>query len=444
MSENSHRSTTPKRMAHYLTPVNSFVEEHPFGLSRCIASRRVVRTQRSVGPFFPLLFAILLSGCEGGVKKPLSNPVPVSVVTAQATDVPVGGEWVGTLDGNVNAQIQPQVSGYLVKQLYREGTIVRQGQVLFQIDPRPFQALVEQAEGQVGQAQGNLGQAQADLALAKINVKRDAPLADEHAIAQSQLDNEIQKLAQEEADVRTAEAAVAAARANLASARLNLGFTEVRSLITGVAGQNITQVGNLVNQQSVLTSVSQMDPIKVYFAISDREYLRLIQRSRDKGDDLLKTASNVPLTLWLADGSPFPQKGKIVYVDRQMNQQTGAIRVAAIFPNPGNLLRPGQFGRVSATTEIRKRAIVIPQVAIVDLQGQKQVYILGTNNKVHVASVSVGPEVGDGIVIVSGLDPGAHVIIDNLQKLNEGAEVSPHDVPVQAATSPRGPKSGGI
>ena len=207
------------------------------------------------------------------------GPMPVDVVTVQQSDVPVSNEWVGTLDGFVNAQIQPQVSGYLIKQNYREGSVVQKGQVLFEIDPRPFQAALQQAEGQVGQAQGAVGQAQAQLQLAQINVNRDTPLAAEHAIAQSQLDNEKQQAAQAEASVASARASVAAAQAAVANAKLNLGFTEVRSLISGVAGQATTQVGNLVGPQSVLTSVSQLDPIKVYFSISDSEYLGLIKRT---------------------------------------------------------------------------------------------------------------------------------------------------------------------
>jgi membrane fusion protein (multidrug efflux system) len=299
--------------------------------------------------------------------------MPVDVVTVQQSDVPVSNEWVGTLDGFVNAQIQPQVSGYLIKQNYREGSVVQKGQALFEIDPRPFQAALQQAEGQVGQAQGAVGQAQAQFQLAQINVNRDTPLAAEHAIAQSQLDNEKQQAAQAEASVASARASVAAAQAAVANAKLNLGFTEVRSLITGVAGQATTQVGNLVGPQSVLTSVSQLDPIKVYFSISDSEYLGLIKRTTQSNADLLRASSNLPLTLTLANGSVFPHTGRIIFVDRQMNQQTGAIRIAASFPNPGNVLRPGQFGRVRAQTTVLNNAILVPQSAVQELQGIEQV-----------------------------------------------------------------------
>src|ERR1700678_2497800 len=229
-----------------------------------------------------LLGAGLTSGCSKKAA-PAGPPaaMPVTVVDVKPTEVPITGEWVGTLDGFVNAQIQPQANGYLVKQNYREGAEVEQGQVLFEIDPRPFQAALDQAAGQLDQAKGQVLLAQAQLGLADINVKRDTPLAQAHAIAQSQLDNDTQQQAQAAASVKSAQASVAAAEAAVANAKLNLGFTEVRSLIGGVAGQATIQVGNLVNTQSVLTSVSQLNPIKAYFSISDSEYLALTQRTRE-------------------------------------------------------------------------------------------------------------------------------------------------------------------
>jgi membrane fusion protein (multidrug efflux system) len=311
----------------------------------------------------------------------------------------------------VNAQIQPQANGYLIRQDYREGSQVHEGQVLFEIDPRPFEASLQQAQGQ-------LGQAQAQLALAQINVNRDTPLAEARAIAKSQLDNEIQQRAQAEAAVRSAEAAVA-------TANLNLGFTKVRSLITGVAGQAATQVGNLVSTQSVLTSVSQLDPIKVYFSISDSEYLALTKQAGAGGSDLLHGASKIPLTLTLSNGEVYPQRGHVVFVDRQLNSQTGAIRIAAAFPNPGNILRPGQFGRVRAATEVRHNAVLVPQTAVNEFQGQEQVYTVTANNTVHANNVTLGPQFGDKWIVESGLDSGSLVITDNVQKLREGAPVTP-------------------
>jgi len=310
---------------------------------------------------------------------------------------------------------------------------VEKGHVLFEIDPRPFQASLDQAHGQLGQAEGQLGQAQAQLVLAQINVKRDTPMAAQHAIAQSQLDNELQQQAQAEATVKLAQAAISTAQANVATAKLNLGFTQVRSLISGVAGQAASQVGNLVSPQSVLTSVSQLDPIKVYFSISDSEYLALTRRTQKGGGDLLKASDKLPLTLTLADGEVYPHTGHIVFVDRQMNQQTGAIRIAAAFPNPGNLLRPGQFGRVSASTEVERNALLVPQIAVQELQGIQQIATVDANGKVHVVNVQLGSQIGNNWIVASGLQPGTRVITDNLQKLREGAPVNPHEIPLAEA-----------
>jgi membrane fusion protein (multidrug efflux system) len=374
------------------------------------------------------LAAMVLSGCGGKNTSAAGPPPPltVTVVEIQPKDVPLTNEWVGTLDGYVNAQIQPQANGYLIKQNYKEGAQVSKGQVLFEIDPRPFQAALDQAKGQLAQAKGQVQQAEAALELAQINVNRDTPLAQARAIAQSQLDNDTQQRAQSEASVQSAKASVAAAEAAVANAQLNLGFTQVRSLITGVAGQATTQVGNLVNTQSVLTSVSQLDPIKVYFSISDSEYLELTKRAGHDHGDLLKNASSIPLTLTLATGEQFAHKGRIAFVDRQMNSQTGAIRIAAAFPNPGNILRPGQFGRVKAETELRRNALLVPQAAVQEFQGLHQIYLAGADGKAHVTNIDLGPQVGTDWLVESGVSPGAEVIVDNVQKLREGADIARH------------------
>ena len=388
----------------------------------------------------PYITGCATSQASTGNIKPMA--LPVSVVKVRQADVPLKGEWVGTLDGYVNAQIQPQVSGYLIRQNYREGTAVAKNDVLFQIDPRPFQAVVDQAEAEVGRAKGQLAQAEAQQGLAQINLKRDTPLATARAIAQSQLDNDKQQAAQADAAVVAARAAVGSAEAALTTAKLNLGFTQVRSLIGGVAGQATTQVGNLVSPQSVLTSVSQLDPIKFYFSISDAEYLVLVSRASQAGEELLSRKSEIPLTLTLADGTPYPHKGQIAFVDRQMNQQTGAIRIAASFPNPGNVLRPGQFGRVSAATQIRHSALLVPQAAVQELQGQEQIYVAGSDNHVHVVNVKLGPQSGSDWIIESGLKPGDRVITDNVQKLRDGALISPHEVSAQAAVLTSNPTGG--
>src|SRR5579862_434526 len=374
----------------------------------------------------------ILTGCDSqkvSAKSAGPQAMPVAVVKAGQSEVPITGEWVGTLDGFVNAQMQPQASVDLVQQNYREGAQVEKGQVLFEIDPRPFEAALHQAEGQ-------LGQAQAQLALATINVNRDTPLAEARAIAKSQLDNEVQQKAQAQAAVESAEAAVD-------TAKLNLGFTQVRSLITGVAGQATTQVGNLVSTQSVLTSVSQLDPIKVYFSISDSEYLALVQRARKGGSELLQGSSKIPLTLTLANGDVYPYKGHIEFVDRELNAQTGAIRIAAAFPNPGNLLRPGQFARVRAETEIRHDAVLVPQVAVSEFQGQEQVYTVAANHTVHVNNVTLGPQYGNSWVIDRGIPEGSLVITDNLQKLREGMPVNPQLTQSQQPATSQASQSAG-
>jgi membrane fusion protein, multidrug efflux system len=400
---------------------------------RAASIRPAIHVVSAAGLLF--MGAALVSGC-GNQAPPAGPPpaLPVTVVEVEPTSVPITGEWVGTLDGFVNAQIQPQANGYLIQQNYREGAQVEKGQVLFEIDPRPFQAALDQAKGQLAQAKGQVEQAQAQLGLTIINVNRDTPLVKAHAIAQSQLDNETQQKAQAAAAVTSAQASVAAAEAAVENAQLNLGFCHVRSLVNGVAGQATTQVGNLVNTQSVLTAVSQLNPIKVYFSISDVEYLALTQRARHGKGDLLKDAGSLPLTLTLSNGEALPQKGHIVWVDRQMNAQTGAIRIAAAFPNPGNVLRPGQFGRVKADTQIRHDGLLIPQVAVVEFQGQHQIYLAGDDGKAHVATVQLNTQVGTNWLIDSGVSPGARVITDNLQKLRDGAPVSPHQGPPAAPT----------
>ncbi len=399
--------------------------------------RETRRVRGLLEPVFPALLSLfigssLVAGCNNkavSANSAAPPPMPVTVVKIEPVDVGISNEWVGTMDGFVNAQIQPQASGYLVRQLYREGSQVSKDQVLFEIDPRPFQAILDQAEGQ-------LGQAKAQLALTQINVKRDTPLTEARAIARSQLDNEIQQQAQAEANVKTAEAAVE-------TAKLNLSFCQVRSLISGVAGQATVQVGNLVNTQSILTSVSQLNPIKVYFSVSDSEYLALTRQASLGRGDLLKAAANVPLTLTLSNGDVYPEKGHIAFVDRQVNSQTGAIRVAAAFPNPQNVLRPGEFGRVKANTEVRRNAILVPQAAVVEFQGQQQVYTVSNDNKVHINNVVLGPQHGSDWIVESGLQPEAKVIVDNLQKLREGAPVSPQTAPQQASSPLHGPATSG-
>ncbi len=379
-------------------------------------------------------FLLLLAGLAlvAGCSKPAQGggpgqypPPDVTTTTVEQKDVPVFGDWVANLDGYTNAQIQPQVTGYLIHQDYKEGSQVRKGQVLFEIDPRPFQAALDQANGQ-------LAQAKAQLQLAQINVKRDSPLAEARAIARSQLDNDLQTQAAEQASVKAQEAAVEVAQ-------LNLGFTKVRSLLDGIAGIAATQVGSLVKNDTVLTTVSQVQPIKVYFAISEQEYLALSKKAQQGGAaDLLHSSSRVPIELTLSNGVVYPSKGYIVFVDRQVNPSTGTIRVAAAFPNPQSLLRPGQYGKVRAQTELQHGALVVPQRAVTELQGSYQVAVVNADNKVHIQAVQVGPQIGADWVITSGLQPGEQVVIEGNGKLVDGIPVHPHPAAPEQANAETG------
>ena len=350
-----------------------------------------------------------LSGCGKQAAAPGIAP-DVKVATVEQRDVPIISEWVATLDGYVNAQIQPQVTGYIVQQTYKEGAPVRKGDVLFEIDQRPFQAVLDQAKAQLAQAQAQLGKT-------KLDVDRDTPLAKERAIAQSQLDNDIQaNLA--------ADAAVQSAKAQVEQAQLNLGFTHVTSLVDGIAGIAQVQIGNLVNPLTVLTSVSQVNPIKAFFPISEQEYLRLAEKINSQIH--LEVPKDAPLLdLVLADGTTYPQKGHILYTDRQVDIATGSIRIASAFPNAKNILRPGQFGRVRASTYTRTNALLVPQRAVIEIQGTYQLAVVGSDNKVNVRIVKVGERVGTQWIIDSGVKPGEMVIVEGVQKVREGSSVKP-------------------
>jgi membrane fusion protein (multidrug efflux system) len=336
-------------------------------------------------------------------------------------DVSLHSEWVGTLDGYINAQIQPQVAGYLIRQDYREGSQVKKGEVLFEIDPRPFQAALDQANAQLAQAQAQLGNA-------ALNVKRDIPEAEVGAISQSQLDNDTQLQL-------GAKASVEAARAAVEQATLNLGFTKVRSLIEGIAGIAEVQVGSLVSQTTVLTAVSQVNPIKVYFPISGDEYLRIADRVSPTTVNLLSNDPSITLQLVLSDGSTYPSVGHILFADRQVDAQTGTIRIAGTFPNPDNVLRPGQYGRVRAVTKVLKNALLVPQRAVGELQGVTQVAVVGADNKIEIRSVQTGPRVDSLWIIEKGLKAGERVVAEGTLKVRDGVTVTP--VPFKpAAGSP--------
>jgi len=325
-------------------------------------------------------------------------------------DVPIYSEWVAILDGYVNAQIQPRVPGYVIRQNYKEGSVVTKGQILFEIDPRPFKAALDQAKAQLAQAEAQLGKATQD-------VERDKPLARERAIAQSQLDTEIQaKLG--------AQAQVQAARANVEQAALNMEFTKITSLVSGIAGSAQVQIGNLVAPNSVLTSVSQVDPIKAYFTVSEQEFTDFHRRFPTQAS-VEEQRKRIPLELLLADGKVYEQRGTIYFADREVNPATGAIRIAGVFPNPNNLLRPGGYGRVRASVNTRSGALLVPQRAVTELQGSQQVAVVGSDNKVNIRPVIASERVGDQWIVTGNLKPGERVIVEGLQKVREGGLVDP-------------------
>jgi RND family efflux transporter MFP subunit len=357
---------------------------------------------------------ILVSGCNRG-QATIARPVPeVAVATGETRDVPMYSEWVATLDGYVNAEIRPQVSGYIIKQNYKEGSLVHEGQVLFEIDPRPFQATLDRAKGDLAQAQAQLGKATLD-------VERDTPLAEGRAIAKSQLDNEVQAKLGAQASVESAKAAVE-------QAQLNLEWTKVTSLVDGIAGIAQVQIGNLVGPTSMLTSVSQVDPIKAFFPINEHEYLLAQKKTNAIPGKHTINFFGTSVRLILSDGSVYPQTGKILLADRQVDANTGTIRIVAAFPNPGNVLRPGQYGRVRVETELKTGALLLPQSAVAQSQGSYQVAVVGSDHKVSMRTVKPGATVGTMWVIDEGLKPGEQVVVEGLQQLREGTLVAPKPV----------------
>ena len=357
--------------------------------------------------------ALAFTGCETQKAAPAPPPPDVVVTPVVQKDVPIYNEWVATLDGFDNAQIQPQVTGYIVAQTYREGSPVKKGQVLFEIDPRPFQAILDQAKAQLAQAQAQLGKT-------KLDVDRDTPLAKERAIAQSQLDNDVQANLAAIASVKSSEAQVE-------QAQLNLDFCHVTSLLDGIAGIATVQIGNLVSPTAVLTSVSRVEPIKAYFPISEQTYMKFSKRinTANRRGDVEEIKDAPTLQLILADGTVYAHPGKILYTDRQVDITTGTIRVASSFPNPENILRPGQFGRIRAATETVNGALLVPQKAVNELQGMYQIAVVGDGNKVSIRSVKVGDRSGENWIIQDGVKPGEMVIVEGLQKVRDGSLVKP-------------------
>ncbi len=366
-------------------------------------------------------------GAAGGPGAP-----DVQVVPVEQKDVPIYGEWIGTLDGFTNADVRAQVTGYLMRQAYQEGAFVRKGQLLFQIDPRPFQAALDQAAGQLAQAKASLANAKAVQGRTQLDVDRYTPLAKEQAASQQDLDNAVQNNLAAKATVATAEAQIKTAEAALETAQINLDFTRLIAPIDGIAGQAQLQVGALVNLSSgPVTSVSTLDPIKVYFTVSEPQYLAWRRRFPTEASRL-EADRNLRLQLILADGSVYPHDGTFYFADRQVDVGTGAIRIAGLFPNPGNILRPGGYGKVRAVIRLQRDALLVPQRAVTELQGGYQVAVVGSDDKVRIRPVTVGDRVGSEWVIAEGLKPGERVVAEGVQKVREGAQVNPKPFVAQA------------
>jgi len=363
-----------------------------------------------------VLMATLLPAC-GKKEKATNAPPDVEVAEVAKQDVQVAKEWVGSMDGSVNAVIRAQVQGYLIKQLYTEGQLVKKGQAMFQIDPRTFQAAVNQARADVAQKKARWDQTQANLARIK-------PLAEQNAVSRKDLDDAI-------GNESSAHAAYDAAKAALDKAQLDLGFTSITSPITGIAGMARSQIGNLVGpgQTEELTTVSDVNPIKVWVPISEQELMHAQSSRPAPGQPKRK------IELLLADGSVYPKIGEFAFADRQVDASTGTIKVAVLFPNPENFLRPGQYARVRAVMATIPGAVVVPQRAVNELQGNFQVAVVGSDNKVAVRTVKTDVKTGSLVVISEGLKPGERIVVEGVQKVRDGMTVNPKLVSLETSTT---------
>src|SRR5713226_5609096 len=386
-----------------------------------------------------VVLSVVVLGLIAGAFRPkhVSGAQPgatpdVEVVQVEQRDVPIYGEWIGTLDGFTNADVRAQITGYIMKQGYQEGAFDKKGQLLFEIDPRPFQAALDQAKGQLAQATAILANAQAVQGRTELDVNRYTPLAKEQAASQQDLDNAIQNNMAAKATVATAEAQIKTAEAAVETAKINVDFTRLVAPIDGIAGQAQLQVGALVNPSSgPVTSVSTVDPIKVYFTVSETEYLDW--NKRFPTDNTREEArKSLRLELILADGTTYTHEGTFYFADRQVNQSTGAIRIAGLFPNPGNILRPGGYGKVRTAVRVQKDALLVPQRAVSELQGGYQVAAVDDENKVSVRTVKVGDRVGNQWIIADGLKRGERVVVEGVQKVRPGMQVNPKPFAAEA------------
>jgi membrane fusion protein (multidrug efflux system) len=364
---------------------------------------------------------LAVSGCNRS-QPPPPPPPEVLVTPVVQQDVPLHAQWVGTMDGFVNAQVMPRVQGYLLEQRYRDGSHVTAGQLLFEIDDRPYEAALDKTLGDLAEAQATLRKHQLDVA-------RYQPLVGEGAVSKEELDNAVQATRASEAQVKAAEAAVT-------NARLDLGWTRIYSPIDGIAGIAPVQLGDLVTPATVLTTISQVDPIKVTFPITEREYIRVADRIKEHARGQLE--DEPVFHVILADGSTYPHAGRFHAVDREVDREKGTIRVQAVFPNPDATLRPGQYARVRSTVDTIRSAVVVPERAVQELQGVHQVAVVGSDDKVALRNVRAGVQ-QDGLwVIDEGLAPGERVVTEGLQKVKDGIAVRAKPDP-SAAPAPAAP-----
>jgi membrane fusion protein (multidrug efflux system) len=373
---------------------------------------------------FDLLGALMLmlaicTGCSSNGEKPTPPPPEVTVAPVVEKDVPIHQEWVGTMAGNVDADIRPMVEGFLLKRLYIEGSYVEKGQPLFQLDKR-------QAQAAVGEAQGKLERARASLRQAQIDVRRYTPLVAQKAVSQAELDKALSSEA-------AANAEVNASQAVLDNDNLNLSWTNVTSPISGIAGVSKVQIGDLITPTTVMTTISNVNPIYVDFSIAEQVYLQFVREKTGRS-----AGHNVELIL--GDGTIFPERGQVLFLNREVDSRTGTIQVRAEFRNPGNVLRPGQYARIRAVTELRKNALLIPQQAVSELQGVYQVGVVGPDNAVTIRTVNLGPQFGDMWVVESGLQAGEEIVVDGLQRIKSGMTVAPTPFKDTQTNAPAGGK----
>jgi membrane fusion protein, multidrug efflux system len=360
------------------------------------------------------------------IAPPAAGPPAVEVVEVVQNNVPITKDWVATLDGFVNAQIRAQVSGLLLKQNYLNGAYVTTGTPLFEIDPRPFQATLDQANANLQQSNANLQRAEAQLGKTEMDVARYTPLAKESAISQQELDDAVQANLAAKAQVQQMKAAIEAARAAVESAKLDLGFAKIVSPIKGVAAIATAQVGDFVGPQSgPLTAISTLDPILAIITPSEQEYLTLVNVAVKHGQSEDSLMRKLEWQLKLTDGTTFPHKGRFYAIDRQVDVRTGAIQVKLQFPNPGNTLRPGGFATAGTIARIQQNALLIPQRAVNEIQGGYVVAVIDQNNKASIKSVKMGPKVGGWWIVNEGLKPGEKVVAEGMQDVQDGELVNP-------------------